>query len=124
MCFWIVFLEKVFSTSCPGLTHETMSTFSLIGEKMRLKLGNRSMALIGNLVTKPGFTDDKHCVVRLISRGCRSVAGWWAGRSGVAQCPKFCAAQQPLLHYVRPVFPLAPAVFWATLDAVFHKVAL
>lgn len=45
-----------------------MSTHSLIWEMIWLKLENRSMALIGNVVTMSGFTD-KQCVVWLISEG-------------------------------------------------------
>lgn len=59
------------STIHPEITYETMSTYSLFWDMIGLKLENQSTVLVGNLATKPGFTD-KQCMVRLILGGCWS----------------------------------------------------
>lgn len=78
-----------------------------------LKLENRSMVLIGNLVTMPVFTDEQ-CVVRLLPGGCPLRTVGWAGKSGVPQGPRimrcFLEASTPLRE------ALALDTLWTTLQ--------
>ena len=122
ICFWFEFLSKVSSLT---LCSEATSTYGVTGKRIKPKMENKSRVLTGTLVTMPIFTD-KQCVVRLTPGGCPSE--WWVGGQvslAWQDAPELCAPSwKPLLHQIRQLFPLVPAVFWATLDAVIHDIVL
>lgn len=112
MCFWFVFSKRCAPPFVAQSWPMKTSTYSVIWETIWLKLENRSMVLIGNLMAMPIFTD-KQCVVRLLPGSCPLRTVGCAGKSGVPRCPRSTCCFLEASPLAGEAF--APAAFWATL---------